>query len=261
MPHPERVFRTGAVLLASGGERRRESVDAALPERARLGRVTPGRQAKRVSGGTDGNGGASPRSPPDDRDRRYSTFAFARRSVTLRENACSCRRSVSCGLISSKLGNFACAHVLDQDHVPAELRLHRHLGVLALLELDHRVAERLHVAGGRVPVEIAAAVLRAGVLRLLRRAPRTCRPFLSSAMTAFASSSFSTQDVACLVLLVAARAAQLLVLRLELRVGDRVRLDEVGDVGVPQHLLARELELGLDVGVLREPFLAWPPGR
>ena len=90
---------------------------------------------------------------------------FARRSLKYLSSHCACRRCCSCGFTSSKRRHLGVADVLDHDHVPAELRLHRLRRELALRRRDHRVAERLDEVGRRVPVEVAALVLRARILR------------------------------------------------------------------------------------------------
>src|SRR5262245_8524008 len=46
------------------------------------------------------------------------------------------------------------ANVIDFDHVPAELRLHRRRRELAFRQSDHRIGERLHEVRRRIPVEI-----------------------------------------------------------------------------------------------------------
>jgi len=51
--------------------------------------------------------------------------------------------------------------------VPAELRLHRRVDHLTLLQLDHRVRERLDISVRTRPVQIAAVGGRAGVLGAL----------------------------------------------------------------------------------------------
>ena len=63
------------------------------------------------------------------------------------------------GLTSASAGKLGRAHVVELDDVVAEARLHRRLGVLALLELDHRVGELLVEGARHVPVEVAAALL------------------------------------------------------------------------------------------------------
>ena len=61
------------------------------------------------------------------------------------------------------------ARVLEPDDVIAELRLHRLVGVLALLQLDHRLRELGHVGARRREVEVAAVLGRARILRVLLR--------------------------------------------------------------------------------------------
>ena len=85
------------------------------------------------------------------------------------------------------------ADVVDLDHVPAELRLHRHRRELALRQLDHRVRERLHEVARRVPVEVAAVGLRARILRALGELLELARPSAAATMMSLASSSFSTR--------------------------------------------------------------------
>src|SRR5690606_41404595 len=58
-------------------------------------------------------------------------------------------------------------HVVEPDHVVAELGADRLAGGLALVERDHRVAELLHEGVRRVPVEVAAVLGGTRVLRLL----------------------------------------------------------------------------------------------
>src|SRR3954471_4807994 len=60
-------------------------------------------------------------------------------------------------------------HIVELDDVVAEARADRRLGVLAFLELYHRVGELLVEHAGHVPVEVAAAVLGSRILGVLRR--------------------------------------------------------------------------------------------
>jgi len=62
--------------------------------------------------------------------------------------ACCCMRWASCGL-TARRADRDWPHVVQPDYVPAELRLHRFLGVLALLQCGHGFGKRLHVGVGR----------------------------------------------------------------------------------------------------------------
>src|SRR6478752_2787864 len=57
------------------------------------------------------------------------------------------------------------ANVIQADHVVAEIRLDGRRRGLALLHRGDRVGERLHVTRGRAPIEVAAVVLGARILR------------------------------------------------------------------------------------------------
>src|SRR6185369_1807348 len=61
------------------------------------------------------------------------------------------------------------AHVIELDDVVAEPGAHRYFGRLAFVEPDHRLGELPVVVAGRVPVQVAAAVLVARVLAVFRR--------------------------------------------------------------------------------------------
>src|SRR5437899_3077395 len=65
--------------------------------------------------------------------------------------------------------DFGVADVVELNNVPAELRLHRRGRELALLQRDHGVAKRLYEIRRRIPIEIAAVGLGAGVLGALRK--------------------------------------------------------------------------------------------
>jgi hypothetical protein len=75
----------------------------------------------------------------------------------------------------------------------AELALHRRLGGLALVKLDHGARELGHIAGGIGPVQVTAVGAGARVLGLLLGDLVKLATFLRLAMMALASSSFSTR--------------------------------------------------------------------
>ena len=108
---------------------------------------------------------------------RVTTPFFARRSLKYLSRYCACRRCCSCGFTSSNAGTFASrtssTRITCQPNcVCTGCGVNLPFGVF-----DHRIAERLHEAAGRVPVEVAAAVLASpGPSSAPSRARRTCRP-------------------------------------------------------------------------------------
>jgi hypothetical protein len=98
-----------------------------------------------------------------------------------------------CGVTASSGGNWASRGVFELDDVVAELRLHRLLRHLALLQLGHGGAELGHVGVGLGEVEVAAVLGRARVLRVLLGHVSNLAPPLICAISFFASSSFSTR--------------------------------------------------------------------
>src|SRR5437879_8504384 len=64
-------------------------------------------------------------------------------------------------------GELHGADVVALDDVSAELGLNRRLGVFPLFQLRKRFGERLDEGPRGIPVEVAALVLRARILRLL----------------------------------------------------------------------------------------------
>ena len=139
MPHPERAFR--AVQQSwhprgSGEDSPWMRMFRNARKRVRLGRPT----------------GSSPSSAAP------STYFCT---------SCSCSLACSCCFTVSKGGSGCGAHVVQLDDVPAELALHRGLGVFSLLQLRQRIGEGLDVGGRRIPVEFAALVSGSRILRLL----------------------------------------------------------------------------------------------
>jgi hypothetical protein len=134
----------------------------------------------------------------------------------------------------------------------ASARLRREL---ALLGLHHRVAERLHEIGRRVPVEVAATLLAARVLRARLRDVRELRTLLELGDHFLRLVLLLDQDVRDLVFLVAELRLDRVVFLADVGFGNRVRLDPVGDVRAHEHGLRRQVHLRLDFVLLVQALL------
>ena len=146
------------------------------------------------------------------------------------------------------------AAVFKQDHVVTEVGLDRGFGIFAFFELGERITEWLDVAGGAAPAEVAAVFLGAGVLGLLGQL------FKFDALFEVGDDRlgvvfFFDQDVAGLVFSTAKLRLDRLVVALQLRIGDRVRLHEVLDIGANVDGLACQLSLCGDCRPFVEAFL------
>src|SRR4051812_29517285 len=146
------------------------------------------------------------------------------------------------------------AHVVELDDVVTEARLHRRLGELAFVELHHGIGEVLVEGGRHVPVEVAATLLRAGVLGVLLREVGEAAAFLKLADQVLRLVLVVDQDVARAVLLVAALALGALVLLLDVGIAHRVLLHVVAQVRAHQDFLARDGKLRLHLRVLGHPL-------
>src|SRR3989442_4017362 len=136
-------------------------------------------------------------------------------------------------------------HVVELDDMETKARAHRRLRVLAFLELHHDVGELRVEHARHVPVEVAAAVLGAVVLRVLGRQLVELPALLQLGDHALRLVLGLDQDVARLVLLVAGLGLRAVVFLLHVVVRDRVLAQPVADVGVDQDSLPRQVELGL----------------
>ena len=125
--------------------------------------------------------------------RADQTPFFARRSLKYLSSHCACMPLLQLRLHFVVTAAPSRRARRRPDHVPAELRLHRLRRELALRRRVHRVAERLHEVGRRVPVEIAARSFEPGSFERALASSSNLAPFCSSAMMSFASSSFSTR--------------------------------------------------------------------
>src|SRR6266850_2260305 len=144
-------------------------------------------------------------------------------------------------------------HVVELDDMEAVARLHRHLRVLAFLELRHGVGELPVEHARHVPVEVAATVLGAVVLRILGRQLVELSALLQLGDHALRLVLGLDQDMARLVLLVAGLGPRALVFLLHFVVRDRVLAHPVADVGADQDFLSRQVELGQHLGGLPHP--------
>ncbi len=132
--------------------------------------------------------------------------------------------------------------------------LHRGGRELALRQRDHRVGERLDEIGRRIPVEIAAVGLRAGILRALCELLELLA-LLQRGDDFLGFVFLVDQDVANLVFLVADLALDGVVFLAQRVFRYRVRLQIVGHVCADQHGLRRQVHLGLQRRALVEPLL------
>jgi hypothetical protein len=179
--------------------------------------------------------------------RRHSTFALVRRSCW------NLRQLLLLQLLRDlrahffQLGQLRLADVVHADHVVAELRLHRLLRGLALLQLDHRLGELGHVAGRVGPVEVAAVGARSRVLGLLLGDVLELLALLQVGDDLLGLVFLLHQDVARLVFLAAVGRHELVVLGLDLGVGHRVLLLVVGEQLADQDGLAGQFHLRLEV--------------
>src|SRR5229473_845674 len=144
-------------------------------------------------------------------------------------------------------------HVVELGDMEAVARAHRRLRVLAFLELHHGVGELRVEHARHVPVEVAAAVLGAVVLRILGRQLVELPALLQLGDHALRLVLGLDQDVARLVLLVAGLGLRAVVFLLHVVVRDRVLAHPVADKGADQDFLSRQVELGLHLGGLRHP--------
>src|SRR6266513_2488752 len=144
-------------------------------------------------------------------------------------------------------------HVVKLDDMEAVARAHRRLRVLAFLELHHDLRELRVEHARHVPVEVAAAVLGAVVLRILGRQLVELPALLELGDHAVRLLLGLEQDVARLVLLVAGLGLRAVVFLLHVVVRDRVLAHPVADVGADQDFLSRQVELALHLGGLRQP--------
>lgn len=123
-----------------------------------------------------------------------------------------------------QLGQLGLAHVVQTDHVPAELALHRRVGGLALVELDQGFGEFLHVAAGVGPIQIATLGARTRILGLLLGDVFELRTLLQAGDDVLGFAFLLDQDMAGLVLLATVGGGELVVLSLDFLVGDGVLL-------------------------------------
>src|SRR5712691_620022 len=144
-------------------------------------------------------------------------------------------------------------HVVELDDMEAVARAHRRLRVLAFLELHHGVGELRVEHARHVPVEVAAAVLGAVILRILGRQLVELPALLQLGDHALRLVLGLDQDVPRLVLLVAGLGLRAVVFLLHVVVRDRVLAHPVADKGADQDFLSRQVELGLHLGGLRHP--------
>ena len=147
-----------------------------------------------------------------------------------------------------QLGQLGLAHVVQADHVPAKLALHRGLGHLALAELDQGFREFAHIAGGVGPVQIAALGARAWVFGLLLGDIFKLGTLFDGCNDGFGIRFLVHQDVAGLVFLAAVVGHELVVLGLDFSVGHGVVLLVVGEQFADQDGLAGQLHLRFVVG-------------
>ncbi len=139
------------------------------------------------------------------------------------------------------------AHVIDPDHVVAELGLHRRSGGLALVQFGHGFRELRHVAAGIGPVQIAAVGARARVLGLLLGDFVELAALVQAGNDRLGLFFLFHKDMACLVFLAAVGGLELVVLGLDLGVGDRIGFLVIGKQLADQQGLARQLHLALEV--------------
>src|SRR5438067_1399655 len=148
-----------------------------------------------------------------------------------------------------QLRQFGGAHVVQLDHVPADLGVDRVLGDLAFLQAGEAGGEFRREGRRAGPVQVAAVVGGAGVLRLLGQV------FELGAALDLGDDRLGVgfvldQDVAHVVFLVAGLLGEAVVFGLHFGVGDRVLLDVIAREGVDHDGLAGVLHCLLDFRIL-----------
>ncbi len=137
---------------------------------------------------------------------------------------------------------------VELDHMPAELALHRRLGVLAGLEGFKRLGERRHIVVGGGPTQIAAIGCAAGVLGVFLRQLGELGALFQLGDDVLSFFFARHQDVLRLVFGGAEALDEFVVFGLDLGIGDGMLLQIGVEQRADEDVLTRDANLVLHCG-------------